>query len=73
MNIVLSIVVLAAIAMLFGAWQLRRRGGSPKQSWLMVLLAFIMIGNVVIWSLPTSGGQTLAGAADQASTDTAAE
>lgn len=69
MNIVLSIVVLASIALLLGAWLLKRRGGSTKQCLLMVLLSFIMLGNVVIWSLPTPDGQTLSQAAEAQSAD----
>ena len=56
MDIVLSIVVLAAIALLLGALWLWRRGGHGKQAALMLVLAAVMIGNVVIWTLPTADG-----------------
>jgi membrane-bound metal-dependent hydrolase YbcI (DUF457 family) len=56
MDMALSIVVLAAIALVAGAIWLWRRGGATKQVWLMLLLAVVMIVNVLIWTLPDSGG-----------------
>lgn len=56
MDTVLSIVVLAAVALVGGAAWLWRRGGTSKQVWLMLLLAMVMIVNVLIWTLPTSDG-----------------
>ena len=56
MDTVLSVVVLAAIALVAGAiWQWRR-GGMRKQVWLMLLLAVIMIANVLIWTIPNKDG-----------------
>lgn len=56
MNLVLSIVMLAAGALLVGAVVLWRRGAPPKQPLLMVLLAAIAIANVLIWTLPDASG-----------------
>jgi hypothetical protein len=56
MDLVLSVVMLAAIALLGGAVFLWRRGGASKQVWLMVLLALVMIVNVLIWTVPDSSG-----------------
>ncbi len=56
MDTVLSIVVLAAIALVAGAMYLLRRGGANKQAWLMLVLAAVMIVNVLIWALPQSSG-----------------
>lgn len=56
MNIVLSIVMLAAFALIAGAIVLWRRTGAIKQPALMVLLALIAIGNVLIWTLPDADG-----------------
>lgn len=53
---VLSILVLAAIALLVGAFALRRRGGSKRQVTLMVILALVAIANVAIWIVPDSQG-----------------
>jgi hypothetical protein len=56
MDTVLSVLVLAAVAMVGGAILLWRRGGAQKQVWLMLLLAVIMIANVLIWALPDKDG-----------------
>ena len=56
MNTVLSVLVLAAFAMVLGAAFLWRRGGSRKQIGLMLLLAAIMVINVGIWALPDASG-----------------
>lgn len=57
MDTVLSIIVLAAMALLAGAWFLWRRGGSKKQVFLMILLAMIMVANVAIWTIPDASGE----------------
>jgi hypothetical protein len=57
---VLSIVMLAAIALVFGAIALWRRGGSRTQVALMLVLAAIMAGNVAIWVIPAKDGASLA-------------
>lgn len=56
-DIVLSIVMLAALALLAGAFVLWRRTGQVKQPALMVLLAVIAVLNVLIWTIPSSGGE----------------
>ncbi len=56
MGIVLSIVMLAAFALLFGAYVFWRRGQPLKQVGLMVLLAIIMAVNVAIWTVPDAEG-----------------
>lgn len=56
MDTVLSIVMLAAIALIVGAFVLWWRTGEVKQPALMVVLALIAIGNVLIWTVPTSDG-----------------
>lgn len=57
MNAVLSIVMLAAGALIVGAFILWRKGVPAKQPALMLLLAVIAIVNVLIWTLPGSGGE----------------
>ena len=56
-DIVLSIVMLAALALVAGAFVLWRRTGEVKNPALMVLLAVIAVINVLIWMIPTEGGE----------------
>ena len=56
MDLILSILVLAALAMIAGAIFLWRRDGMKKQVWLMLLSAAVMIANVLIWTLPNKDG-----------------
>ncbi len=55
-DVVLSIVMLAAILLIVGAYALWRRTGVAKQPALMVILALIAIANILIWTVPTSDG-----------------
>lgn len=55
-DIVLSIVMLAAFALVAGALVLWRRTGEAKNPALMVLLAVIAVINVLIWTVPTTSG-----------------
>ncbi|WP_435418237.1 hypothetical protein WAB17_01270 [Parerythrobacter aurantius] len=55
-NLVLSILMLAAFALVAGAVVLWRRG-VRKQAGLMVLLALVALLNVAIWTVPDTGGQ----------------
>ena len=61
METVLSILVLAAFALLAGAvWLWRngggRNGGARKQAVLMVILALVALVNVAIWTVPQPDG-----------------
>lgn len=56
MEVVLSILVLAAIALIAGAAWLWRRGGARQQALLMALLALIALVNVAIWTVPQPDG-----------------
>ncbi|MBX9663658.1 hypothetical protein [Novosphingobium sp.] len=58
----LSLAMLTALALMAGAVFLWRKGERQRPA-LMAILAAVMITNVVIWSLPTPGGQTLTSAA----------
>ncbi|HEX5644469.1 MAG TPA: hypothetical protein VFX62_03045 [Erythrobacter sp.] len=57
MNAVLSIVMLAAGALIVGAFVLWRRGAPLKQPLLMLLLAAIAVANVLIWTVPDASGE----------------
>ena len=53
---VLSILVLAVIALLLGAFALWRRGGRTKQVVLMLVLALVAAGNIALWIVPDANG-----------------
>lgn len=55
-DIVLSIVMLAALALVAGAFVLWRRTGEAKNPALMVLLAGVAVINVLIWTVPAPDG-----------------
>lgn len=55
MDTVLSILVLAALALIWGAWALHRRGGSRRQVVLMLVMAGVLAANVAIWLVPVGG------------------
>ena len=59
MSTVLSILVLAAIAMLLGAAMMWRKG-DRKRAMLMLVLAAVIAVNVALWAVPDDSGQTLA-------------
>lgn len=65
MATVLSLMVLAIIALIGGAVFLRRRGGARKQVVLMLVLAVVLAINVAIWTLPAGSGVTPVGAAPE--------
>ena len=56
-DIVLAIVMLAAFALVAGAFLLWRRTGEAKNPALMVLLAVIAVVNVLIWTIPAPDGK----------------
>lgn len=57
----LSILVLAAFALVGGAIWLWRKPGMRKQALLMLILAGIAVVNVAIWTLPDDEGRSPAG------------
>lgn len=61
-DLVISLVILAALVLAFGAWKLWRRGEGRKAV-LMAVLAAVMLANAVIWLAPTQGGASLADSA----------
>lgn len=67
-DLVLSIVMLAAIALFAGAVVLWRRTGAIKQPALMVLLALIAVINVLIWTVPIADGTSPIERAQEAGT-----
>lgn len=57
MDVILSVVMLAAMALAGSAVLLWRRG-ARKQAGLMVVLVVVMLVNVLIWTIPSSDGAT---------------
>lgn len=58
-DLVISLVILAALALGYGAYRLWQRGEGRKAG-LMALLAVVMVMNAVIWLAPTESGTSLA-------------
>lgn len=65
MDTVLSVVVLAAIALVAGAIVLWRRN-SRRQAGLMLLMAVVLIGNVLVWTVTDSSDTALVDRAAEA-------
>ena len=57
LDTVLSVVVLAAVLLFFGAFLLWKRTGNSKNAMLMVILALVALVNVAIWTVPTADGE----------------
>ena len=47
---VLSICMLAVIALALGAVRVIRQGRDRRQGWLMLIAAGVLLGNVLIWA-----------------------
>ncbi len=59
MSFILSIAMLSAFLLLFGALRIWRRGGMAKPVWLMVVAALVILANVAIWTVPDNQGNSL--------------
>ena len=62
-DLVISLMMLAAFVLFGGAVFLFRRGDG-KRAALMALLGVVICVNVVIWTMPTDSGESLAGSVD---------
>lgn len=58
---ILSILMLAGLALFVGGLLLLLRKRDMKRGLLMLAAALVMFGNVAIWLLPTTNGQSLSG------------
>jgi hypothetical protein len=66
LNAILSIAMLSAFLLLYGAWKRWRRDGASQQMWLMFSAALVIFANVAIWVVPDEKGQSLVtGAVEQ--------
>ena len=59
-DLILSVLMLAGIALLIGAYRLWRKREDRKKAALMLVAAVVMFANVAIWLVPTPQGETLA-------------
>ena len=57
MDTALSLLMLAAVALLSGAAYLWHARGERQRPMLMLLLAMVMLVNVGIWTLPDASGE----------------
>jgi hypothetical protein len=58
---ILSILAMACLALLLGAYALWRRDGQARQIGLMLVLAAVAAGNIAIWVVPGESGKALVG------------
>lgn len=59
LNAILSLAMLSAFLLLFGAWKRWRREGLRQQTWLMIAAALVILANVAIWVVPDKQGKSL--------------
>ncbi|TMM48870.1 hypothetical protein [Qipengyuania marisflavi] len=57
LNFALSLAVLAAFALLAGAYVMWRRTGNVQQAVLMAIMALVALVNVGIWTIPDKDGE----------------
>lgn len=57
LDLILSIVILAALALMAGGVYLLRQG-LRKQGLLMIVLSLVMLANAAIWLIPTQSGDS---------------
>lgn len=55
---ILSVLVIAGIALIVGAWMLYRRGAPKLRVALMLIAALILFANVAIWTVPLANGES---------------
>lgn len=59
LNAILSLAMIAAFLLLFGAWKRWRRDGLSQQMWLMIAAALVIFANIAIWVVPDEKGNSL--------------
>jgi hypothetical protein len=52
--LILSILMLAGIALGIGGLYMIVKKRDPKHGWLMIVAAMVMFANVLIWTVPTN-------------------
>ena len=59
LNAILSLAMIAAFLLLFGAWRRWRRDGLSQQMWLMIAASLVIFANIAIWVVPDEKGNSL--------------
>lgn len=59
MATIISMMMLAALALTLGAISLWRRGASRRQFALMLVVALVIVANVVLWIVPVGDNAPL--------------
>lgn len=59
LNAILSLAMITAFLLLFGAWRRWRRDGLSQQMWLMIAAALVIFANIAIWVVPDEKGNSL--------------
>ena len=49
---ILSLLMLAGVALSAGGFYLIGRKQDPRRGWLMIVAAMVMFANVAIWAIP---------------------
>jgi len=49
---ILSLLMLAGLALGIGGIYLIAKKGQTRQGWLMIVAAMVMFGNVMVWTMP---------------------
>ena len=68
-DLVLSVTVLASFALMAGSFYLWRKQGASRQALLMAVLAFVMLANVLVWTIPVEPEGGADAASDTARAD----
>lgn len=59
LNAILSIAMLVAFLLVYGAIKLGLRDGFDKKPLLMIVAAVVIAANIVIWAVPDDKGRSL--------------
>ncbi len=59
LNAILSIAMLVAFLLVYGAIRLAMREGFDKKPLLMIVAAIVIVANIIIWAVPDEQGRSL--------------
>jgi hypothetical protein len=58
-DFVLSAATFTATLLLFGAWRVRKNGGTAQSMWLMIAASAVIFLNIALWIIPVENGKSL--------------